>query len=246
MTKDPLEAGAAFAAEMKACWGADLAAVVLYGSAARDDYVPGRSDLNFLVLVRDLDPVRLLGLGKLAKAWRKRKIAMPVFMRPEMVATALDSYPLEFLTMKAAYRLLHGEDPLASLTFSPEDVRLQCERDLRGKLLHLRAGAIASEGKRDRRADLIRASLPALTAIFQGLLFIAGRDYALWGGDLLEAGHAAFDLDADLFHALARLRFEKRLPPREELEQLLVRYLIEVERLVTWADSGGLKVKSES
>lgn len=246
MTKNPHEAGTAFAEEMKAHWGADLASVVLYGSAARDDYVPGRSDLNFLVLVKELDAVRLLGLGQQAKAWRKHKIAMPVFMRPEMIATALDSYPLEFLTMKAAYRLLHGEDPLAALTFSRGDVRLQCERDLRGKLLHLRAGAIASETKRGRMADLIRTSLPALTAIFQGLLFVASRDHALWGGDLLEAGHDAFALDADLFHALARLRFEKRLPPRPELEQLLVRYLMEVERLVTWADSGGLAAATES
>ena len=60
MEKDPERIGRDFVADVEACWGDDLVAVVLYGSAARADYVPGRSDLNFLVLVTGLEPERLM------------------------------------------------------------------------------------------------------------------------------------------------------------------------------------------
>ncbi|MCK4305388.1 MAG: hypothetical protein KAY24_14210 [Candidatus Eisenbacteria sp.] len=241
MPRDPEQISEAFVADMESCWGEDLVSVILYGSGARDDFIPGRSDLNFLVLVRDLEPERLRSLQQKVKRWRKERVAMPVLMRPEMVQTALDSYPLEFLTMKGAHRVLKGTDALAGLVFQREDVRLQCERDLRGKLLHLRAGAIECEGKRDRMAELIRSSLPAMTALFQGLLFFAGRPAAVWGNDLLEAGRDAYNLDTVLFQELSRVRFEKRPPSKEVLQGLIARYLREVERLVEMIDAGGLK-----
>ncbi|MFC1572000.1 nucleotidyltransferase domain-containing protein [Candidatus Eisenbacteria bacterium] len=240
MPKDPERLSAEFVTDMVSLWGDELASVVLYGSAARNDYVPGRSDLNFLVIVRDPDPVRLLSMRSMVKRWRKERVALPIFMQSGKVAAALDSYPLEFLTMKGAYRLLTGEDPLKDLSFDREHVRLQCERELRGKLLHLRAGLVDCEGNRNRMTDLIRASLPAMTAIFHGLLFLSGRPQGVWGNDLLDAGHDAFGLDTVLFHELQRIRITKRPPSKEVLEDLLVRYLREVERLVDQVDAGSL------
>jgi hypothetical protein len=241
VAKSPEEICTAFVEEMKTCWAQDLTAVVLYGSAARKDFVPGRSGIDLLVLVREVDPRRLITLRSRVRGWRRDRVSLPLVMRTEMITHALDSYPLEFLTMQAGYRVLYGADPLRDLVISREDVRRQCERDLRGKLLHLRAGAIDCGGKRQRIADLIRASLPAMTAILQGLLYVAGKPHALVGTELEDAGRAAFDLDTRLVHGLFRLRFEKQLPDRDTLEGLLIRYLRELERLALWADAGGAK-----
>lgn len=241
MAKSPEEICSAFVEEMKTCWGQDLAAVVLFGSAARKDFVPGRSGIDFLVLVREVEPRRLIALRSRVRRWRRDRVSLPLVMRPEMMTSALDSYPLEFLTMQAGYRVLYGEDPLRNLVIDREDVRRQCERDLRGKLLHLRAGAIDCGGKRRQMAALIRASLPAMTAILQGLLFVAGKPHALVGTALEDAGRDAFELDVGLFHELYRLRYEKQVPGRDTLEGLLVRYLRELERLVLWADEGGVE-----
>ena len=43
---------------------------VLYGSAARGDFVPGRSDLNLMLITDDLSPARLSGLGGAFAGWR--------------------------------------------------------------------------------------------------------------------------------------------------------------------------------
>lgn len=241
MARSPEEVCAAFVEQMKGAWGSDLHAVVLYGSAARTDYVPGRSGVDFLVLVREVDPRRLVQLQSLAGRWRRDRVILPFFLRPDMVAEALDSYPLEFLTMQLGYRLLYGEDPLRELVIDREDVRRQCERELRGKLLHLRAGAVDCGGKRRAMAELLRATLPAMTAIFQGLLYVAGKPHALVGTELQDAARDAFDLDTGLFHELYQLRIEKHSPGHDVLEGMLTRYLRELERLVMWADAGGVQ-----
>ncbi len=228
-----------FRQEMTAHWKELLSSIVLYGSAVRDDYVPGRSDLNFLVLASELPPQKLVALQPRAKKWAKARIATPVFMRSDNVPLALDSYPLEFLSMKNAYHVVHGTDPLAQLSFATEAVRLQCERELRGNLLHLRAGLVDCGGKRDRMHELIRASLPAFTAVFQGLLFVAGRPHGLWDHDLIEGAGSALGIDASLFHGLARVRTDKKAPSKEELGDLLVRYVDAIEHLTAWADRGG-------
>ena len=44
---------------------------VLYGSAARGDFVPGWSDINLLVVAEALSPEVLRGLGRSLGEWRK-------------------------------------------------------------------------------------------------------------------------------------------------------------------------------
>ncbi len=234
---DPKEIAAEFASDVHLVFGEDLKSVVLYGSAARSDFVPGRSDLNFLLLVDDAGLDRLLALGGYTKKWSKRHVSPPVIMKPGMLERALDSYPLEFLGMKAAYEVVFGEDPLAGLEFDPRDVRLQCERELRGKLLLLRAGVIEAGERHKELARLMVRSFPSIVATLQGLLFVGGKEHALWGADLARAAHDLVGVDEEVLGDVAKLRFARKLPPREEVIGLMGRYLSEIERLVEWVDS---------
>ncbi|MFN4218669.1 MAG: hypothetical protein ACK4HB_05250, partial [Candidatus Bipolaricaulia bacterium] len=45
-----------FAHEIQTLYGDDLVSLVLYGSAAGADFVPDRSDLNFLVVLKKVTP----------------------------------------------------------------------------------------------------------------------------------------------------------------------------------------------
>ncbi len=38
-----------FSHEVKKLFGSDLISIILYGSAARDEYVPKKSDINFIL-----------------------------------------------------------------------------------------------------------------------------------------------------------------------------------------------------
>jgi predicted nucleotidyltransferase len=239
-TLDVATACKEFLEDVQRIWDGRLESVLLYGSAARDDFHPGRSDLNLLVVTDELDPEILRQVQPLTRKWRRRRIATPLFLSKGMITSSLDSYPLEFLSMAAAYRLLHGEDVLAGLTFQKEHVRLQCERELKSKLLLLRQNYIESAGSRELLHDLIFRSIPSLTAIFQGMLYLQDRPWKVWGEDLLSSCREAFGLDAELFRTLKRVRRGEIRPKKEELHGLMTRYIREVARLADWVDKGGL------
>jgi predicted nucleotidyltransferase len=239
--KDPETNCAVFVDDVRNIWGDRLQAVALYGSAARSDFHPGRSDLNFLVVSDDLAPETLRKLQPLTKRWRRNKIATPLFMSRGLINSSLDSYPLEFLSITAAYRVLYGEDLLAGLEFRAEDVRLQCERELKSKLLLLREAYVDSAGSRHVMRGLVSQSLPAMTAIFQGMLYLYNKDWKVWGEELMRASGSAFQLDIELFHQLWSIKREQGRPQTETMHKAMTRYINEIERLATWVDQGGLK-----
>jgi hypothetical protein len=55
--------------QLRAAFGQELHAVVLYGSAAAGEHLPKKSDYNVLVLVEALDVGRLQAASAAIKAW---------------------------------------------------------------------------------------------------------------------------------------------------------------------------------
>jgi len=73
---------------------------ILYGSAARGDFVPGRSDLNLMLIVDDLSPRALAALSAPFAAWRESGYEPPLVIgRPEW-QRASDVFPIEISDMR--------------------------------------------------------------------------------------------------------------------------------------------------
>ena len=101
-----------FLAAADAALGAGYSAL-LYGSAARGDYVPGRSDINLMLVLDDPSPSRLRALAPAFEAWRKAAAEPPLLISRAEWARASDVFPIEITDMRAGYRVLRGPDPLA-------------------------------------------------------------------------------------------------------------------------------------
>jgi len=93
-------------------------------------------------------------------------------MTKAFIDSSLDCYPVEFLNMKRCYVLVFGEDVLGGLAFDKSALRLQVERELKGKLLLLRTRYLETEGKGRRVEDLIKESVTAFIAVFNALLYL--------------------------------------------------------------------------
>ena len=113
------------------------ACVVLYGSAARGDWVPGRSDVNVLLLVDDTTPDALRRLGPAVTQWHTKGFAPPLIMGREEWGRSADVFPIEITDMQVAHRMLCGPDPVAGMVVSRSDLREAVEKELRGKLVRL-------------------------------------------------------------------------------------------------------------
>lgn len=227
---------AEFMREVKESAGAAVHSITLYGSSLTDDFVAEHSDYNFLVVLRDTSRAVLDPLSHRARRWHKQRISTPIVVDPGFLPSALDSYPIEILSMKARYRVLEGEDVLAALAPEANDVRLQCERELRAKLLHLRRGYIDAEG---RAVDLLRVlqrGHASFVALLRGLLYLNGGQWDHFGESFDRSCTEKLGVS---YQMLARVRAQRFAKKPKEADQLAADYaelLAAVERLTLEAD----------
>jgi predicted nucleotidyltransferase len=113
---------------------------ILYGSAARGDYIPGRSDINLMLVIDQLSPQVLRSLGRGFASWRKSTREPPLVLSRAEWNRASDAFPVEIADMRTSYKVLRGADPLQEARVEPADLRKALEREFRGKLLRLRQG----------------------------------------------------------------------------------------------------------
>jgi hypothetical protein len=217
-------------------YGAHLVSLILYGSGAGEDYVPGKSDLNFLITVTDPGIERLyLALETVAR-WRKRAVAIPLFVTRSFLRDSLDAYPIEFLNMKRHYIVVSGEDVLADLAFDRCHIRLQIERELRGKLLHLRSGYLATEGSARKLRTLISASLTAFVSLFSALLYLKNVEIPHGKRDVILAAGTTFGVDAAIFLKCVEIQRKTERFSSDEVRAVFRDYLKEVGRLCDQID----------
>ena len=76
--------------QLREAFREDLNSVTLYGSGASREYVPGKSDFNFLVIVTEEGMKNLGRLHALMKGWTKKRIAIPLVMTKSFLVSALD------------------------------------------------------------------------------------------------------------------------------------------------------------
>lgn len=216
-------------------YGDDLISLILYGSAAGGDYIKGKSDINILVVLTQSGIDRLDACLQLVKAWRKRSVAVPLLMTKEFITSSLDAYPIEFLNMRNNSELIYGENVLESLIFKPEDLRLQIEREIKGKILWLREGYLESEGSEKRLRELIGQSITAFVAIFNALLYLKTGHSPRNKQETIKRTAETFDLDAGTYESCLAIRTGVR-PPSGDVVDIFKKYLAETRKIAHIVD----------
>src|SRR5208337_5501659 len=93
----------------------NLLSVVLYGSAATEEFHPKHSDLNVLCIMRELGKEELSKLHAASTWWVKKGHPAPLFFTLNELHRSADVFAIELVDIKAARRILYGEDVIASL-----------------------------------------------------------------------------------------------------------------------------------
>ena len=237
--KDPKEIFPDITTDYKDVYGGDLVSIVLYGSAAGKDYRPGKSDINFMIVLSEEGIERLDRAFEIVKKWRKRNVAIPLFLTENYVETSTDVFPIEYLNFKSNYVPVYGKDILKDLSFKPEFIRLQCEREIKGKLLLLREAYLETSGKGRALKDVISQSIRAFVAIFEALLHVKGLELPKEKLQVIRATAQAFDIDSSVFEKLLDVKDEKIKPGDDEMRGLFQKYLAEVRKLSKQVDALG-------
>ena len=82
---------------------------------------------------------------------------------------------MEYADILERHRVLYGAPPFEGITVSPDDLRLQLEQQVMGKLLQLRQGALLAGNDGKRQVELIAASLSTIMVLFRAVLRLHGE-----------------------------------------------------------------------
>jgi predicted nucleotidyltransferase len=182
---------------------------VLYGSAARGDYVPGRSDINLMLVVDELSPRVLRSLGRGFTAWRKAGREPPLVLSRAEWNRATEAFPIEITDMQTAYRVLRGADPLHGVQVDRADLRKALEREFRGKLLRLRQGYATYAPDPAAHGGLALQSAATILVLLRGLLTLIGKPVSNDSLELAAAAAAAVGFEGEHLLHVVRHRVDR-------------------------------------
>lgn len=234
--ESPRDAAVRMTESLREQAGASLRAVVLHGSVARGEAVPGVSDVNLLVLLGDASPASLRALAPAAREWHQSAGGPPLVLTEQEWARAADVFAIEVADMQQAHEMLHGNDPVTGLTVKAAHLRLQTERELRGKLLQLREGTLLAADSPADLGWLLVAALPSFTSYMRAALRLAGRVVPDETASVIRDAAELVGGDAAAFAEVWRARQAGRRIELRLEDAAVADYYGLAERLADWVD----------
>ena len=223
------------AAQIRSVFGNELVSVALYGSAAGDDFVPGRSDLNFVIVLDRLTFAHLKALHAYLPSWHKLGVATPLLLDRASLDRGRDVFPMEFHDIKAQHRVLYGEEVFATLPVDSRHLRYQAEHEARGKLLRLRALYAEVGADRKRLEALMLDSVKTFLIIMRNFIRLrAGQGHTRYV-EVLDQFEQHFHVAFPTMRHLLRVKMSTERWA-DGIEDTFRSYLEEVEHLVDLVD----------
>ena len=236
-----------FVQDLRATHAANLASVVLYGSAAAGDHIELRSDYNILIALNRITPEDLRQAQAPMREWQRLGHPLPVYFTVEELSDAADVFPIEFNQMANARVVLYGHDPFEFVKLSDANLRHQAEYELRSKLIQLRRLYIPASVSIEKLCDLMNDSLSSFAALFRAVLMLHGEEAPVSKPDCVRATARLLKLDPAPFERIFEFRASGRLPSSEkETNDLFGAYLFQIEQVVEAVDELERKRESSS
>jgi predicted nucleotidyltransferase len=233
---DHLDRAREFSGRLADVYGDELVAVGLYGSAARGEYREGSSDLNMLVIVRELEPAHLRRGSALAREWVEAGNPPPLMFSEEEWRGSADAFPIEYSDIADAHLVLHGSDIFAGIEVRWEDLRLICEHELKAKKIALRERYLLVAVAPSELGMLLTSSISTFVALFRAMHRLRGTappaDSRAVVTELARA--ASFDPDPFL-RVLAAREESATLSPAAD-DAIATGYLSTITRASDWLD----------
>jgi len=201
------------------------------GSALTDDFNSSISDINSIIVLNKMDLKFLEDFAPLGKKFGKKQISSPLIMTPEYISSSLDVFPVEFLTIKLLHNTVFGEDIFSDLEIKKSDLRYQCERELKVKLIGLRQGYLSSLGNRKFLADGFISSFSGYIPLFRGIILLLGATPPKENKEVLAALQDVSGVNLDVFKTVLKSKKDKTKLTIEILNSIFEDYYKAIEKL---------------
>src|SRR5438094_9529942 len=222
---------------LRAAHGDNLASIVLYGSAAAGDHIAEHSDHNLLIALKQIASEDLRLSQNALRDWLKTGQPPPVYFTVEELKRAPDVFPIEFLQMEKARKILYGRDPFEFVKISQANLRHQTEYELRTKLIQLRRLYIPASTSVEKLSALMSDSLASFAALFRAVLILHGQEPPVSKPESVRATVRLLGLNESSFEQILELRSKRGKTLTEaEANDVIKNYLSQIELVIEAVD----------
>jgi len=223
--------------DLRAAHGDNLASIVLYGSVAAGDHIAEHSDHNLLIALNRLASADLRLSQNALRDWLSLGQPLPVYFTVEELSRAADVFPIEFLQMEKARKVLYGRDPFEFVEISPANLRHQTEYELRTKLIQLRRLYIPASTSLEKLLALMSDSLASFAALFRAVLILHGQEPPVSKADSVRATVRLLGLEEAPFEQILELRTKPgKTLTENDADRVFSAYMAQIERVIQAVD----------
>jgi len=219
----------------QAC-GENLVSVVLYGSAAREDFHEQFSDVNALVVLQRLEANAFAPIAGVLKWWsHEEKLRPPLIMTLAELRESADVFAIELVEIQQSHRTLFGQDVVAAIDVPMNLHRVEVEHELRTTLLRLRHHLLLNPDNQDELRAVLAKSVTTVLTLFRHALMVLGKDAPHDKPQLLTSAGEAFGFDVTPLQKILAMRNEGQQP--EDLHGLYHAYMGAIQRVAHELDT---------
>ena len=211
--------------------------VYIVGSALTRDFDPKISDINSVIVLHEMDLKFLELLAPLGRKYRKKRISAPLIMTPAYIDNSRDVFPIEFLNIKLLHHTVFGQDIFKALYIDRSDLRHQCERELKVKLIGLRQGYLSAAGDQKILARGFADSIAGYMPLFKAIIVLLGRETPQNNPEILSALTEITGIRTDAFKQVLALKCRQTRPTIEKLNIVFEDYYEIIEQLGEMIDA---------
>lgn len=225
-----------FAERLLAALGSNLQSITIVGSSLTDDYRPGTSDINTVLVLGRQNIESLNAVASLAKPMSRKKISPPLLMTQSYIERSQDVFGVELLDLQLAHKTIMGDDPFASLSFDKKDVRLQCERELKAMLIRLRQGYIAAAANKKLVRDILISTAKGIAPLLRAMLWLKDIERSARAELTFSKASGEFSIDTNPLISTIKWRHEKARLGDIEMENIFESVYSVVDQLADIVD----------
>ncbi|WP_457574630.1 hypothetical protein [Desulfolithobacter sp.] len=225
-----------FVRELRQHTPVPLLSMHVVGSALTVDFDPETSDINSVCVFREISTALLDFLVTLGKKYRGRRIGAPVLMTPEYIQRSLDVFPIEFLNFQVIHLTVTGDDIFQTIVLRDRDLRLQCEREIKSKVLWLHQSYLQALGDSGLLAGQLAKSISGYFPLLRALLRLCGLKIPLSNQEVLTSLKKIVSQDTSIFETIYDLKRGRNHLSRQELATCFDRYYRATSELALFID----------
>jgi predicted nucleotidyltransferase len=216
--------------------GDELHSVLLYGSAAKNNYFPGSSDINLLVLVRNVTPEIMQKTAPVIKGFKMRSKIDTFLADIDDIVNSADVFPIRFLDIRNHHILLYGEDVFAEMEIEAPNLRLDLEGQMRNMVRNLRQSYIFSNYTSQELRNILVENFSRLSCLLTAMLHLHEIKPPPKKQELIQKASKEFKLDLSVFENVINLKSGGNNLPISQMQKIYDEYIEIIDKIVEIAD----------